>query len=110
MFALHYDKIKQKHGGKAELLMTDTDSLSSISKPKMYVKTCYKNGTLTTSANICHHTNCLVLKINAYWGKMKDEFEGNMIKEFISLRPKMYSILEADGYKKKTAKGVAKKT
>ena len=41
---------------------------------------------------------------------MKDEFEGNMIKEFISLRPKMYSIQEADGYKKKTAKGVAKKT
>ena len=30
---------------------------------------------------------------------MKDEYKGNLIKEFAGLRPKMYSILETDGHK-----------
>ena len=30
-------------------------------------------------------------------GRMKDECAGRAIAEYVSLRPKMYSILEADG-------------
>ena len=39
-------------------------------------------------------------------GKMKDEMGGQLILEFVGLRAKMYSILNADGANKKTAKGV----
>ena len=41
-------------------------------------------------------------------GKMKDECAGHPIAEYIGLRPKMYSILEADGKNIKKAKGVKK--
>ena len=43
-------------------------------------------------------------------GKMKDEYNGRPIVEFVGLRPKMYSILEADGHEKKKAKGISKRT
>ena len=41
-------------------------------------------------------------------GKMKDECAGRPIAEYVGLRPKMYSILEADGRNIKKAKGVKK--
>ena len=39
---------------------------------------------------------------------MKDECAGRLIAEYVGLRPKMYSILEADGINIKKAKGVKK--
>ena len=39
-------------------------------------------------------------------GKMKDEFGGIIIGEFIGLKPKMYSIKKIDGRETNTAKGV----
>ena len=41
-------------------------------------------------------------------GKMKDEIVGVAIKEFIGIKPKMYSILEGDNSEHKKAKGVNK--
>ena len=41
-------------------------------------------------------------------GKMKDECAGRPIAEYLGLRPKMYSILEAAGGNIKKAKGVKK--
>ena len=41
-------------------------------------------------------------------GKMKDECAGRPIAEYVRLRPKMYSILEAAGENIKKAKGVKK--
>ena len=38
-------------------------------------------------------------------GKMKDECGGNVIKEFIGIRSKMYSILDAKNNEKSTHKG-----
>ena len=35
---------------------------------------------------------------------MKDEYNGRFIAEFVGLRPKMYSILEADGHEKRRRK------
>ena len=39
---------------------------------------------------------------------MKDECEGRAVAEYVGLRPKMYSILEAGGKNIKKAKGVKK--
>ena len=41
-------------------------------------------------------------------GKMKDEFKGKIISEFIRLKPKMYSLIAVDGEENKKAKGVNK--
>ena len=41
-------------------------------------------------------------------GKLKDECAGRAIAEYVSLRPKMYSILGAGGINTKKAKGVKK--
>jgi hypothetical protein len=41
---------------------------------------------------------------------MKDEYKGVLIKKFIGLRPKMYSILDANEEEKKTAKGISRRT
>ena len=43
-------------------------------------------------------------------GKFKDECNGRVIAEFVALRPKMYSVLEASGASMKKAKGVQKIT
>ena len=110
MFAFHYDKIKQRYGDNAKLLMTDTDSLVYYIKTKdvyedmLQDQDAYDTSEYPTSHKLFNIKNKRVL------GKMKDEYKGNLIKEFVGLRPKMYSILEADGHEKKTAKGIAKKT
>jgi hypothetical protein len=43
-------------------------------------------------------------------GKMKDEYDGRPIAEFVGLRAKMYSVKEASGAERKKAKGIAKRT
>ena len=39
---------------------------------------------------------------------MKEELNGKPVQEFFGLRPKMYSLLEAEGHEKKTVKGISK--
>ena len=110
MFAFHYDKVKQKYGDNAKLLMTDTDSLVYYIKTKdVYEDMLQDQDAYDTSEYPTSH-KLFSIKNKRMLGKMKDEYKGNLIKEFVGLRPKMYSILEADGLEKKTAKGIAKKT
>ena len=42
-------------------------------------------------------------------GKMKDEFKGQKISEFIWLKSKMYSLISVDGEEVSKSKGVNKK-
>ena len=42
-------------------------------------------------------------------GKLNDEMGGILIKEFVELRAKMYSVFSADLKEKKKAKGIKKK-
>ena len=87
--------------------MTDTDSLvyyietEDIYEDMLQEQDAYDTNEYPTSHKLYSSKNKRVL------GKMKDENKGNLIKEFVGLRPKIYSILEVDGYKKKTAKGIS---
>ena len=42
-------------------------------------------------------------------GKMKDEFKGKIISEFVELKSKMYSLISVDNEEVTKAKGVNKK-
>ena len=104
MFTFHYDKIKQKYGGNAKLLMTDTDSLVyHIKTEDIYEDMLQERNAYDTSEYSSSH-KFFSVKNKRVLGKMKDEYKGNLIKKFVGLRPKMYSILEADGNEKKQQK------
>ena len=110
MFAFHYDKIVSKYGEHVKLLMTDTDSLVYyIETSDVYADTMADADAYDMSEYPPNHlafttTNKKVL------GKMKDEYNGRIVKKFVGLRPKLYSILESDGTEKKKAKGINKCT
>ena len=103
MIAFYYDKIVSKYGERAKLLITDTDSLvysietadvyaDMMAEADAYDMSDYSSDQLAYSA-----VNKKVL------GKMKDKYNGRMVAEFVGLRPKLYSIMEASGREKKKA-------
>ena len=110
MFAFHYDKMVSKYGERVKLLMTDTDSLVyHIETSDVYADMMADADAYDMSEYPLNHlafttTNKKVL------GKMKDEYNGRIVGEFVGLRPKLYSILESDGTEKKKAKGINKCT
>jgi hypothetical protein len=111
MYDFHYNYVKQKYGQQATLLFTDTDSLCyKIKTENIYQDMHQDNELFDTSEypkdHFLHSTrNKKVL------GKMKDETHGLPIKDFVGLRPNMYSLQyreEGREVEKKTAKGMAK--
>ena len=100
----------RRYGEMAKLLMTDTDSLVyHLETADVYADMAsnlddYDTSDYPKSLQAFSVVNKKVL------GKMKDEYNGRPISEFVGLRPKMYSILEADGHEKKKAKGISRRT
>jgi hypothetical protein len=90
MFHFHYDHLRVWYPG-AELLFTDTDSLVyHIHTADLYEELKHRAEQFDFSNYKRLHplfteTNKMVL------GKMKDEAAGEIITEFVGLRPKMYS-------------------
>ena len=105
MYKFHYDYVKNKLDAK--LLFTDTDSL--IYEIKGVYQECFKDGKLfdfsgyLKDSKYCDSTNKKLL------GKMKDEFNGIKIFEFIGLKSKMYSLISVDDNEVSKAKGINKK-
>ena len=88
--------------------MTDTDSLiygkqtediynHMIKKLEPYDTSDYPN-----DYSVHSNENKKVLS------KIKDEMNGMPIKEFVGLRPKMYSLVKENNSEKKTAKGISR--
>ena len=108
MYDFYYNQMKVQYGERCQLLYTDTDSLLlEIETEDVYRDMSENQSLYDTSGYPKDHplhsqTNKKVL------GKMKDECDGRPIAEFVGLRPKMYSILEASGATIKKAKGVKK--
>ena len=90
MYDFHYNFIKKNLS--TELLFTDTDSLNYEIKPENVYKEFYKWEDLFDLSNyskdsiFCDDTNKKVI------GKMKDEYGGAIIDQFIGLKSKMYSL------------------
>ena len=102
MYDFHYNFIKKN--SSAELLFTDTDSLTYEIKSSNIYDEFYKHKDLFDFSNYPKDSNFYDDKkvIN----KMKDEASGVIIDEFVGLKSKMYSIKKIDGKESNTAKGV----
>ena len=109
MYDFWYGYIKGKYGNKAQLQMTDTDSLlfycqtddicqDMLLSMEMFDTSDYPVDHMLQSD---HNKKSL--------GKMKDETNGQPISEFIGLRSKMYSFT-CNNTEEKRAKGVSKVT
>ena len=106
MYDFYYNQLKKQYGEHCQLLYTDTDSLLL----EIQTENVYEDmgaGLYDTSDYPKDHPQYSA-KNKKVVGKMKDECAGRLIAEYVGLRPKMYSILEADGRNIKKAKGVKK--
>ena len=108
MYEFHYDYMKRKYSDRLKLCYMDTDSLIYSVKTEDF----YKDKAEDVEARF--DTSGYVLdrplpvgKNKKVIGLMKDELGGEIMKEFISLRPKMYSYRVKNSEAKK-CKGIKK--
>ena len=97
MYDFYYGQLKNQYGDRCQLLYTDTDSLLlEIQTEDVYRDMGQHAGLYDTSDYPREHPLHSVENKKVV-GKMTDECAGRPIAEYIGLRPKMYSILEANG-------------
>ena len=105
-YEFHYDYIKNKYVN-SRLLFNDTDSFVYEIKTEDFCEDFNKDKEMFDFSNYSAESkhddsNRLVV------GKMKDETGGAAIKEFVGLKPKMYSFFVDDSSEHKKAKDVNK--
>ena len=104
VYGFHYNFIKKNVN--AELLFIDTDSLTcEIESENVYEeffkwKDLFDFSNYSKDAKFFDDTNKNVI------GKMKDEYGGVIIDEFVGLKLKRHSIKKIDGSESSTAKGI----
>ena len=104
MYDLHYSFIK-KHFG-AELLFTDTDSLTYKMKSEDVYEKIFKHKHLFDFSNYPEDSKFFDPTNKKVISKMKDESEEKIIHDFVRLKSKIYSVKNIDGKESNTAKGV----
>ena len=104
MHDFHYNFIK-KHF-HAELLFTDTDSLTYERESDDVYEEFLKEKHLFDFSNYPKDSKFLDQINQKVIGKIKDESEGKIIGEFVGLKSRMYSRENIDGKESNRAKGV----
>ena len=104
MHQFHYDYVLKTFD--ASLLFTDTDSLVYEIRGSNVYEQCFKD------KHLCDFSGYPKDSVY-YWdsnkkmlGKMKDEFNGVKINEFVGLKSKMYSLIAENDLEVNKAKGV----
>ena len=90
MYDFHYNFIKKNFD--AELLFTDTDSLTYEIKSEDVYEELFKWKYLFDFSNYPKDSKFFDEKNKKVIGKMKDEFGGVIVDKFVGLKLKMYSI------------------
>ena len=90
MYDFHYHYIKKNFNSK--LLFTDTDSLTYEIKSKIVYEEFFKQKDLFDFSNCSKDSKFFNENNKKVIGKVKDEFGGVMIIEFVGLKSKIYSI------------------
>ena len=90
-------------------MFTDTDNLVyEINSDSVYEQ-CFKDKDLFDFSGYEKNSDYYDISNKKVLGKMKDEFNGNKIVEFVGLKSKMYSLISSDDKEFKKAKGINKK-
>ena len=108
MYDFHYNYVKPKWGGKAQLLFTDTNSLVYEIETEDFYKDIEEDipRWFDTSAYPNNHTGVKLRTNKKVLGMMKDETAGDEILEFVGLRAKLYAYRTLKEEKK--CKGIRK--
>ena len=106
MYDFHYNHMKVRYpGDKLQLLFTDTDSLAYAVETKNIYDDMAEDQQLYDFSNYPKNHPLYSTVNKKVIGKFKDELGGAIMKEFVGLRPKCYSI-EFDRNEKKAVAGV----
>ena len=105
IYDFHYNFIKKNFN--AELLFTETDSLTYEIKSENVYEEFFKWKDLFDFSNYSKDSTFFDKTNKKVIGKMKDEFDGVIVSEFVGLKSKIYSIKKIDGKEYNTAKGVS---
>ena len=89
-------------------MFTDTDSLVHETKRKDDYKDFYENKSLFHFSDYPLHSKFFGPVNKEVISKMEDKFKSKIIREFIGLKSKIYSIIAADNEEVKKAKRVNK--
>ena len=116
MYEFHYVYVKTEYRSKSRLLFTDIDSFlklhffeSSLKlKLKMFMKILGKTKKMFDFSNYAAESRFYDDSSKIVAGKMKHERVGVPIKEFVALKPNMYSFLVDDSSEHEKTKGVNK--
>ena len=92
MYQFHYDYVS-KTFNDARLLFTDTDSLVYEIKDGNVYEQCFKDKHLLDFSGYSKDSIYYDDSNKKVLGKMKDEFNGIRIVEFVGLKSKIYSLI-----------------
>ena len=106
MFDLYYNTLKARYGENVRLLYTDTDSLIVHVQTEDIYQDMTKHADLYDTSNYQSDHPLFSTANKKIIGKFKDELGGQLLTEFIGIRPKMYSFVGENSGKR--AKGVKK--
>ena len=107
-YDFHYNFIKNNFD--AELLFNDTDSLTYEIKSENVYEEFFKWKDLFDFSNYSKDSRFFDEANKKVIGKMKDEFGGVIVVEFVGLKSKIYSMKKIYGKEHNTAKGVSNTT
>ena len=108
MYDFYYNQLLAQYGDRCQLLYTDTDSLLLEIQTEDVYRDMGKHGELYDTSDYPREHPLHSVENKKVLGKMTDECAGRPTAEYFGLRPKMYSILEANENNMKKAKGVSK--
>ena len=104
MYDFHYNFIRKNFD--AELLFTDTDSLTYEIKSEDVYEEFFKQKHLFDFSNYPKDSKFFDPTNKTVIGKMKDEFGGVIVEEFVGLKSEMRYMKKIDGKESNTTKGV----